>query len=63
MSVKKCVWQPITWDELHEGWKPECSPGDAYVSGGVSDLSEMKATYTYCPKCGKEIDFKIHSNN
>lgn len=57
---EKCKWrndfdEPID-DDL--GWQPECSPNDAYISGDLNDLREMKATYTYCPKCGKEIDFK-----
>lgn len=59
-DMNKCTWHETTAGEFHEGWQPKCSPDDLYVSGGISDLQEMKATYTYCPKCSKEIDFKIN---
>jgi hypothetical protein len=53
-DIKKCVWREPDDDE---GWQPKCSPDDGYISGDLNDLREMKSTYTYCPKCGKEIDF------
>lgn len=54
-KMKKCIWNETT---ASEGWQPKCSPDVVYISGDINDLREMKSTYTYCPKCGKEIDFK-----
>lgn len=57
--MKKCIWRELV--DTSEGWQPKCSPDDGYISGDLNDLREMKSTYTYCPKCGKEIDFKINN--
>lgn len=61
MSLKKCTWHES--GDTSEGWQVGCSLGDAYISGDKNDLQEMELTYTYCPKCGKEIDFKTNEKD
>lgn len=58
--INKCEWYQNGQEDF---FTAQCDKNRGWQSGGHNTVKEMKETYTYCPSCGKLIEFNKEGKN